>query len=512
MTEVLLEISKLQVLSHFWLTILLLVPLVLVARTLVAGTRYSAILLVVVFGLGMGYILVASDVATPGLPEFKIVDLISRTTIIALIATFFVGGQELRKLVGKIKLKPDNFIIPSEKEVVVGTTSAQLFFIIRTFFLLLGIEAVFRFTVGIDAGPLSNYYTLLAFIGLMASVILIDHRATFQDKKLYVRKGILETFVIFLVMVASFYSAQWIAPLIGLPQIFFAMLITASLGAIFYNWRFGSTIRPMLFAALPIVLAGNFMIGGSRMADAIGASEMSAVLAFGFFGQIFWMFGGLALMIIFAKSAHVCNLAPALAGGLSHAGLTGACTAGDLGKKAASRTPIMINLPFIAHIFVFSVLAISAAQGYLTLIPALAVLSVGLVLTALSFRALRRAKGEDDREVKGLMLFSLGWQLTAMFGGFTLLSVFGMPLDYAAASVTSSLSHFGLFAATQDGMFGTEIANLLPFIFAMPFLVHPFVFFMFGRAMEKGGEMPKVPVFTLAAIGLVGVIVALFLI
>jgi len=512
MTEIFLELSKIQVLNQFWLTLFLIIPLVLVARTLVAGSRYSAILLIVVFGLGMGYVLVASDVASPGLPEFMIVDLISRSTIIALVAAFFVGGQELRKIFNKLSVKPDTSMIPSEKEIVVGTTSGQLFFLIRTFFLLLGIEAVFRFIVGIDHGSMSHFYPLLAFIGLTVSIILIDHRATFENKKLYVRKGILETFIVVLILVSSFYIATWVKPMIALPQIFFAMLITSSLGAIFYNWRFGPTVRALLFAGLPIVLAANFMVGGSRIMEAFGVGEMNAVLAFGFFGQLLWMFGGIALIMVFAKTRNVRNLAPALAGGLSHAGLTGACTAGDLGKKAASRAPIMINLPFIAHIFVFSILAMSAAQGYLMLIPAAIVLAVGVVLTVVSLLGLRKSNNEDDKEVKALMKFSLGWQLTAMFGGFVLLSVFAMPLDYTAAAVTSSLSHFGLFAATQDGMFGTEIASLLPFIFAMPFLVHPFVFFIFGRAMDKQGEMPRIPVFVLAALGFVGVIAALFLI
>jgi len=509
MADMLLEV---QVLNQFWITLFLLVPLVLVARTLVAGTRYSPILLVVIFGLGMGYILVASGVATPGLPEFQIVDLISRSTIIALIAAFFVGGQELRKIFSKLDVKPDRFMIPSIQEVVLGTTSAQLFFIVRTFFLLLGIESLFRLIVGIDASTFGSYYALFAFIGLTISVILIDHRATFENKKLYVRKGMFETFIVCVILVASFYIATWIAPLIALPQIFFAMLITSSLGAIFYKWSFGPTIRSLLFAGLPLVLAGNFMIGGSRIVEAFGISEMNAVLTFGFFGQLLWMFGGIALLMLFAKTSTVCNLAPGLAGGLSHAGLTGACTAGDLGEKAESRAPIMINLPFIAHIFVFSVLALSAAQGRLMIVPALVVLAVGVILTVWSLRSLRTAKGDDNKEVKGLMQFSLGWQLVAMFGGFVLLSIFAMPLDYSAAAVTSSLSHFGLFAATQDGMFGPEIANLLPLIFAMPFLIHPFVFFMFGKAMENKGEMPRIPVFVLATIGVIGVIVALFLI
>jgi uncharacterized Tic20 family protein len=110
------------------------------------------------------------------------------------------------------------------------------------------------------------------------------------------------------------------------------------------------------------------------------------------------------------------------------------------------------------------------------------------------------------------MKFSLGWQLTAIFASFVILSVAGMSLENTAVSATSSMSHFGLFAATQGGMFGAEVAELLPFIFAMPFLVHPFVFFIFGKTMANNGEMPKLPVFILAGIGVIGVIFSLILI
>ena len=510
MDDILLQLAKLQIFNQFWLSLFLLIPLVLISRSVVAGTRYSPILLVVVFGLATGYVLVASGVSTPGLPEFQIIDLLSRATIIALIASFFVGGQELRKVFGKLTVEPDNSIVPSQEETSVGTNWTQLIYIVRTFFLLLGIEAAYRLIVGIETGGLSAYYSLFAYIGLAGSIILIDYKATIQNKKLYLRKGILETFIIGVVLVITFYIAAWIRPTIALPQIFFAMLITATLGAIFYKWCYGPTIRALLFAGLPIVLAGNFMIGGSRIAEVFGITGMNSVLAFGFFGQLVWMFGGIALLMIFAKTSNVRNLAPGLAGGLSHAGLTGACTAGDLGKTAASRTPIMINLPFAAHIFVFSVLAISADRGELMMLPSLAVLATGAILTVLSLKTLRAAEGDDSKEIKGLMQFSLGWQLFAMFGSFVLLSIFGMPLYNTAIAATSSLSHFGLFAATQGGMFGAEVADLLPFIFAMPFLVHPFVFFVFGKAMEKDGEMPNIPIFILAGIGIVGVIFALF--
>ena len=130
-------------------------------------------------------------------------------------------------------------------------------------------------------------------------------------------------------------------------------------------------------------------------------------------------------------------------------------------------------------------------------------------LTILSLRTLRLAKGQDNLEVKGLMQFCLGFQLLAVFGGFVLLALSGMPIGYSAMAKSSAISHFGLFAATQGGMFGAEEALMIPFIFAMPFLIHPFVFYMFGKAMEKDGEMPRLPVFILGAVGLVGITYAL---
>ena len=509
MEDIFTQIVKLQVFNQLWLSLVIIIPLVLISRSAVAGTKYSPILLVVVFGLAMGYILVSSGVCTAGLPQFLVIDLLSRTTIIALIASFFVGGQELRKVFGNVTVEHSEMKIPSLEEVTIGTNRTQLYHIIRTFFVLLGIETAYRSIVGIQDAGYSKYYPLLAYIGIVCSIILIDFKATYHNKKYYVRKGVLETVTICFVLIITFYISGWIKPVIALPQIFFAMLITAGLGALCYRWHIGPTVKSLLFAGLPIVLAANFIIGGSRIAEALTISGMNSVLAFGFFGQIVWMFGGIALLMLFAKTSHVRNLAPGLAGGLSHAGLTGACTAGDLGTTAESRTPIMINLPFAAHIFVFSILALCAERGALIMIPSEVVLLCGVILTLWSLRTLRKAGGEDRKEVKGLMQFALGWQITAIFGSFVLLSFFGMSLHHVALSATSSLSHFGLFAATQSGMFGKEVADLLPFIFAMPFLVHPFVFYLFGRAMEKGGNMPKIPVFILVGLGVMGVVYAL---
>jgi uncharacterized Tic20 family protein len=106
------------------------------------------------------------------------------------------------------------------------------------------------------------------------------------------------------------------------------------------------------------------------------------------------------------------------------------------------------------------------------------------------------------------MMFSLGWQLTAVFGGFVLLNLSGMPLADTVMANSSAISHFGLFAAIQGGMFGEHAAGLIAFVFAMPFLVHPMVFWIFGKTRENHGIMPEKIVFILAAIGILGVLYA----
>lgn len=301
------------------------------------------------------------------------------------------------------------------------------------------------------------------------------------------------------------WARQWIA----LPQIFFVMLIAAGLGALFHRLAHGPAIRCLLFAGIPVVLTANFIIGGSRIGEAFGLSGMNAVLAYGFFGQLFWMFGGIALLILFGKTVSVANIGPGMAGALSHAGLTGACTAGDFGDSATKRAPIMINIPFFGHIFVFSIIAISMERGGLLLAPALIIAAIEVGLTIHALRSLSRAKGRDGFEVKSLMWFSFGWQLIAVFGGLLLLAASGMALDNAMMATSSSLSHFGLFAAIQGGMAGESAAEMIAFVFAMPFLVHPLVFFIFGRAMESDGQMPKKPIFIIAGISIAGVVMAL---
>jgi hypothetical protein len=169
----------------------------------------------------------------------------------------------------------------------------------------------------------------------------------------------------------------------------------------------------------------------------------------------------------------------------------------------------MINVPFFGHIFVFTILAMSVERGALIVPAALTVAVIGVLLTAWSLKTLNKAQAKESEEVKGLMQFSFGWQITAVFGGFFLLHMSGMDISSAAMAKSSSISHFGLFAATQGGMFGETASSLIPFIFAMPFLVHPLVFGIFGAAMEKEGEMPAKTVAALAIIGVIGVIYSL---
>jgi len=506
------EIAHQHLFNQFWLTLFFVLPMVLVSRAVVAGSRYSAILIIVVFGLVMGYLLVASGVSEPGLSDFPMLAMVAQTTVVALAVSFFVGGQELRRIFGRRAVPVDDSVTYATDQVVFGTGRTQLVFITRAFFTLIGIEALVRVILGtVPDTTLGRYYPVIAYMGLVISVILIDNKAAIANKRRYLAKGVQEIAAISVVLIFGALLARWIAPVVALPQIFFVMLIAAGLGALLYRWRHGPAIRGLLFAGIPVVLAANFVVGGSRIGEAFTLTGMAPVLAYGFFGQVLWMFGGIALLMLLGRTAAVRNLGPGMAGSLSHAGLTGACTAGDLGEIAAKRAPIMINIPFFGHVFVFSILAVSIEQGRLVLWPALLVAAAGLAITAGALRAMARSRNEDEREVKALMQFSFGWQLSAVFGGLLLLAASGMVIEQGFMATSSALSHFGLFAAIQGGMAGPEAAALIAFVFAMPFLVHPLVFFMFGRAMAAGGDMPRVPVFVLAAIGAVGVAAALVL-
>jgi hypothetical protein len=432
-----------------------------------------------------------------------------------LIATFFTGGQKIRNTFMKPKLPKADDVIQNEEEIIFGTKSTQLIFLTRSFFILIGIISIYRIIYP-TGGDLDKFYPLLAFFGIAVSLILIDSKAKIDDKRVYLNRGVIELFGILFILVLGHVISTLINPIIPLPQIFFAMLISSGLGMYFSDWRPGPTMRALLFGGIPIVLAGVFIVGGTRLLEAFTLTGMLPVITFGFFGQLFWMFVGIALIVFIGKSNHIDILAPGMAGSLSHSGLTGACTAGDMGEVAKERAPIMINIPFFGHIFVFTILAISISNGSLLVIPALLVAALGIWLTYLAVKTLRFAKGEVKKEIKGLIFFSIGWQLVAVFGGFLMLHFAGMGLESAAMANSSAISHFGLFAAIQGGMFesvnpAVSSSALINFIFAMPFLIHPLVFGMFGKAMSNNGEMPKKTIAVLASLGVIGVIFSLVL-
>ncbi len=502
--------ADLTILNHFILTLLILLPIVLISRAVVAGTKYSPILIIVIFGLTLGLILEITGIAEPGLAAFPMVGFTSGVTITALIVTFFVGGQKLRNTFFKPKLPKEDDVILNDQEVILGTKGTQLIFIVRSYFILVGIEALKRIVLG-SSSDLSTYYPLIAFFGIAGALIFIDSKAKISNKHQYLLRGVTEIVGILLVLVISFYLSQLVKDVIALPQIFFAMVLSSSLGMYFSNWRGGPTFKALLFGGIPLVLAAVFLVGGSRLLEAFTLDGMLQVMAFGFFGQVFWMFVGMALLVFLGKQTSIDMVAPGMAGSLSHSGLTGACTAGDLGETAKELAPIMINVPFLGHLFVFTILAASATRGSLLLVPSFLVVLVGAVLTYFALKALKEANNERAKQTKGLMLFSLGWQLVAVFGGFIMLDLAGASLAYQAMGNSSAISHFGLFASIQGGMFGEEAAGLISFIFAMPFLIHPVVFGIFGHAMEKNGEMPKKAIILLACIGVIGVLATLIL-
>ncbi len=509
------QVSHLYAFNHFIIALIALTIMVLVARTIVAGTKYSSLLVIVAAGLGLGALLVHTDMAQPGLAEFPVIVLVGQTTVIALIASFFVGGQEIKRLLSKQDpVEGDTgFFVPSTKELFVGTTSTQLTYIVRGFFLLVGIQAADVLLSGrTGSAILGDSYLLFAYVCLSFGFIFIDRNAKSSNRALYIRKGVIEILAIIVVLNLSLTISNAVASVIGLPQIFFAMILSSALGALLPNWKLGPTMNSLLFAGIPLVLSGGFLVGGSHMIEAFGIPGLQNVIVYGFAGQVFWMFGGLALLIFAGKANYLRNLAPGMAGGLSHSGLTGACTAGDFGNTAASRAPIMINIPFAGHIFVFTILAASAEKGVLMVEYTIPLILAGAAFVFLSLKKLRRASGCEQTEVKGLMQFSLGWQIMAVFGSFTILSLAGMSLEHASMSASSGLSHFGLYAAVQEGMFGATAASLITFTFAMTFLVHPLVFGMFGKAAENGGVMAEKGVAVLASLGAIGVLYSMLMI
>lgn len=159
------NLSYLVAFNHLFFSMVAVVIMVLLARTVVAGTKYSAVLMIVVFGLLMGTLFVESGLAQPGLGDFPVIVLLGQTTVIALIASFFVGGQEIRRLLMKQLGSVESLVEPGKHEVFVGTTSTQLVYVIRAFVLLMSIEMVSALISGRSGShPLGESYMALAYV------------------------------------------------------------------------------------------------------------------------------------------------------------------------------------------------------------------------------------------------------------------------------------------------------------------------------------------------------------
>ena len=179
-----------EVFGHLAIGFLMLLVVILIARAVVAGTKYSPILIIVVFGLTLGFVLELTPIVTEGLVEFPIIDLMGKTTIIALVVTFFVGGQKLRNTFGKPKEAKKNDVQLNEEEIMLGTGGTQFVFLTRAFFILIGIQSIFLIIFPpANSGLLGNFYPLIAFFGIAGSIILIDSKAKIDNKRHYLFRG-----------------------------------------------------------------------------------------------------------------------------------------------------------------------------------------------------------------------------------------------------------------------------------------------------------------------------------
>ncbi len=77
--------------------------------------------------------------------------------------------------------------------------------------------------------PIAHFYPLVAYVGVLWFGHLIDNKATIKIKGAYIRKGLYEMMMIVGILVLSHHIAVLIKPVIALPQIFFAMIISATL-------------------------------------------------------------------------------------------------------------------------------------------------------------------------------------------------------------------------------------------------------------------------------------------
>ena len=174
-----MEFGILEIFGHLTLTLTMLLVVTLIARAVVAGTKYSPILIIVVFGLALGMILEASGLATAGLKEFPMVGFTGGATIIALIAAFFVGGQKLRNTFWRPKLPKEDDVILNEEEIILGTKGTQLIFLIRSFFILIGILSIYRLIFPFQ----SDQLTWIQMTGALVLVLMLIRRKEFCYQK-----------------------------------------------------------------------------------------------------------------------------------------------------------------------------------------------------------------------------------------------------------------------------------------------------------------------------------------
>jgi hypothetical protein len=193
--------ADLGILNHFWMTLIILLPIVLISRAVVAGSKYSPILIIVIFGLSLGLIFDITNISTPGLTNFPMLGFTSGVTVTALIVTFFVGGQTLRNTFFKPKLPKEEDVIFNTNEVILGTNGTQLILIVRAYFILVGIEALKRIVLNDNSGSIASFYPLIAFFGIAGAFILIDSKAKIVSKQAYMGRGIIELLGILLILV-----------------------------------------------------------------------------------------------------------------------------------------------------------------------------------------------------------------------------------------------------------------------------------------------------------------------
>jgi len=299
MNHLLEPLSHNYTLNLFFLQTVLLISMVLVARTVVAGARLPSIFIVVVFGIILGFVMVKNKVATSGLEEFPITVFTSKTITIALTAFFFMGGQKLKKLFFNAGFHIKNIATLSNEEVVLETNSTQFFLLLKVFLLLIGIRSVYKLlTDFFKNNSFKESYLLLIYLSIVLFIISFNKESRVKNT----RKALIEIVAILGVLLLSMHVVNFIKPIIAIPQIFFVILISTSLGIIFSNWKFGPTVNSLLFSGIPIVLAGNFMIIGSRVGNSF---KIGNITTYGFMSLIFFMFSGMAILMFLNKVNHV---------------------------------------------------------------------------------------------------------------------------------------------------------------------------------------------------------------